>query len=124
MRPLVSANRTSPPGEGLPDCVVTAGTESGHVKESPGHDDVFHEMNLHVGIGKIAMRDERCRYAPGSEDTPDDAGLNAEQQREPAADLDDNRYAPGHDRTRQPEMGEIGLIRGRRRDLQVAGPDE
>jgi hypothetical protein len=74
MRPLVSANRTSPPGEGLPDCVVTAGTESGHVKESPGHDDVFHEMNLHVGIGKIAMRDERCRYAPGSEDTPDDAG--------------------------------------------------
>ena len=77
-----SSGRASPPAESLLDCVVTAGAERGHVKESPRHGDVLHEMDLHVGIGKIGVRDERRRDAPRREDTPGDAGLEAEKQSE------------------------------------------
>ena len=55
---------------------------------------------------------------------PTTRNLKTEQQRKPAANLDDDRDAPRRHRKRKPEMGEIGLIRGCRHELQVAGPDE
>src|ERR1700751_5004815 len=85
---------------------VATGAERGDVEESSRHDDVLQKMGQRVGIGKIAIRDERGRDAPGGEDTRDDAGLNAQQKRDPAEKLDHNCDAPGSHWDGEAEMGE------------------